>query len=122
MKIRVPQLIAFNKPDAYLVGGCVRDLIRGLAPMDYDIAVSSTPRAFAQQIVNKNGGRIVELGKDRFTVYRVASPSWMIDITSYQGTIEQDLLSRDFTINALACSLAGSGAGSGASSSASASS
>lgn len=109
MEIKVPQLIAVNKPDAYLVGGCVRDLIRGLAPMDYDIAVSSAPRALAQQIVNKNGGRIVVLGKDRFTVYRVASPAWTVDITSYKGgAIHQDLLSRDFTINALACSLAGS--------------
>ena len=29
--------------EAYLVGGCVRDELRGLAPADYDIATSARP-------------------------------------------------------------------------------
>jgi poly(A) polymerase len=107
MKIQVPPLIASSQPGAYLVGGSVRDIIRGQTPVDLDIAVSSDPRAFAEQIAKKSGGRVVLLGKDRFTVYRVASPKGNIDITTYKGQdIRQDLLARDFTINALACSLA----------------
>lgn len=109
MKIKIPQWMAGLRPDAYLVGGSVRDLISGLTPMDYDITVSSPPRDLAREIAKKSGGRVVVLGKDHFTVYRVASPSWTIDITIYKGgNIRQDLLSRDFTINALACDLADS--------------
>ncbi len=105
MKIQVPSLMATNRPDTYLVGGSVRDLILGLTPVDYDLAVPSDSRAFAQEIANKNGGRVVLLGKNRFTVYRVATPQWNIDITTYKGQdIRQDLLARDFTINALAYS------------------
>jgi tRNA nucleotidyltransferase/poly(A) polymerase len=108
MKIQVPQLIACNQPGAYLVGGSVRDLIRGLTPVDYDIAVPYDPRLFAEEIAKRNGGRVVLLGKDRFAVYRVSSAQWNIDITTYKGRdIRQDLLARDFTINALACSLSG---------------
>lgn len=103
-------MIAGSRPDAYLVGGSVRDLARGLMPLDYDIAVASDPQALAQEIVDKNGGRIVVLGKDRLTVYRVAGASWNIDITLFKGRdIREDLLNRDFTINALACGLDGHG-------------
>ncbi len=107
MKIQLPHLNAPSQPGAYMVGGSVRDLIRGLTPVDYDIAVPSAPCAFAEKIAQKNGGRVILLGKDHFTVYRVASPKWNIDVTKYKGRdIRQDLLARDFTINALACSLA----------------
>ncbi len=106
MRIQVPRIIASSRRGNYLVGGSVRDLIQGLTPVDYDIAVSSDPRAFAEEAAKRNGGRVVLLGKDRFTVYRVASPQWNIDITTCKGRdIRQDLLARDFTINALACSL-----------------
>ncbi len=107
MRITVPPIIACNQRGNYLVGGSVRDLIQGVTPIDYDIAVSSNPQAFAEETAKRNGGRVVLLGKDRFTVYRVASPRWNIDITACRGLdIRQDLLARDFTINALACSLA----------------
>jgi len=108
MRIQVPRInVGSQQRGNYLVGGSVRDLIQGLTPVDYDIAVSSDPRAFAEDIAKRNGGRVVLLGKDRYTVYRVVSPRWNMDITTCKGRdIRQDLLARDFTINALACNLA----------------
>lgn len=106
MKVKVPAFIACNRPGTFLVGGSVRDLARGLTPLDYDIAVSCDPQVFAEEAARKTGGRIVLLGKDRFTVYRVAAPQRTIDITPFKGrNIRQDLMARDFTINALACDL-----------------
>jgi tRNA nucleotidyltransferase/poly(A) polymerase len=106
MKIQFPELISSRRPDAYLVGGCVRDLIQGLAPRDFDIAVSGDPLAFAEETATRLGGRVFVLGKDKFTVFCVATRKVQIDIMSYKAlNIEDDLLRRDFTINALACRL-----------------
>jgi len=50
--------------EAYLVGGCVRDLLRGVEPHDWDICTSACPeeteRCFA-------GERIVPLSGNQFT-------------------------------------------------------
>ena len=48
---------------AYLVGGCVRDLLLGRPPADYDVAVLGDSRAYAQTLAAAAGGRIVEIGK-----------------------------------------------------------
>lgn len=107
MKIQVPDLTTSRRPGTYLVGGCVRDLIQGLKPRDYDMVVSGDPRALAEEIAAAKGGRCFTLGKGELTVFCVAAPQLKLDIMSYKGAdINEDLLSRDFTINALACSLA----------------
>ena len=106
MRIRVPDSISSRRPDAYLVGGCVRDLIQGVTPRDYDLAVSEAPRNFAEEIATRLGGRFFVLGKDKFTVFCVTTPEAQIDIMAYKGPdIQSDLMQRDFTINALACRL-----------------
>ena len=107
MQITLPHHLGECRPGAYLVGGSIRDLIRGITPLDYDIAVGTDPEGFARRIAERTHGRLVVLGKKRFSVYRVVSAHWVLDVTSYKGRdICQDLLSRDFTINTLACDLA----------------
>ena len=107
MQIALPHHLGECRPGAFLVGGSVRDLIRGTTPWDYDIAVGTDPEGFARRIAERIHGRLVVLGKKRFSVYRVVSAHWILDVTSYKGRdICQDLLARDFTINSLACDLA----------------
>jgi poly(A) polymerase len=107
MKIHVPDLMTGQRSGTYLVGGCVRDLIQGRTPRDFDIAVSGDPRAFAEETATRLDGRVFVLGKDKFTVFCVIAHKVKIDIMAYNGSnIKNDLLNRDFTINALGCHLA----------------
>ena len=88
---------------AYLVGGCVRDLLLGRPPDDYDVAVLGDSQAYAQTLAAAAGGRIVEIGKPTFCLFRVIAPAGIIDVTAAAGaTIAEDLRHRDFTINAMA--------------------
>jgi tRNA nucleotidyltransferase/poly(A) polymerase len=106
-ELRLPDNLFGRLPRAYLVGGAVRDLIRGVDPQDYDIAVSSSPEKIAHLIAERLGGKIVKLGKDQFSLYRIVSDSLEVDITALKNNdIEQDLKRRDFTINAMAYDLA----------------
>ena len=88
---------------AYLVGGCVRDLLLGRPPADYDVSVLGDPQAYAQALAASAGGRIVSIGKTAFRLWRVVAPGAVIDVTAAAGaSIAKDLRHRDFTINALA--------------------
>ncbi|MDI6687488.1 MAG: HD domain-containing protein [Desulfobacterales bacterium] len=92
--------------NAYLVGGSIRDLLLGLSPIDYDIAVLGNPEQFAKNIASKTSGRIVRMGKPGHMIIRVVSGNKIFDISSINDvSIEEDLNKRDFTINALAYSL-----------------
>ena len=88
---------------AYLVGGCVRDLLLGRPPADFDVAVLGDPRTYAHTLAAAAGGRIVEIGKPEFRLWRVVAPGAIIDVSAAAGaSIAEDLRHRDFTINALA--------------------
>ncbi|MBU4185918.1 MAG: HD domain-containing protein [Proteobacteria bacterium] len=92
--------------DAYIVGGSIRDIILGKSPFDYDIAVLGNPEKFAKKIAVKKSDHIVEIGKQDHKIIRVISGNKIFDISSVnESTIEDDLLKRDFTINAMAYSL-----------------
>jgi poly(A) polymerase len=106
MHIDLPVHLFETETDAYLVGGAVRDLIRGRQPKDYDVVVDGDPDAFARNLAHRMGGRVVMLNKDRFALHRVVGNKTFIDVTHMAGNdIESDLYSRDFTINAMACRL-----------------
>ena len=91
---------------AYIVGGSIRDIILGRTPFDYDIAVFGSPEKFAKKIAVKKSDHIIEIGKHDYKIIRVISDNKTFDISSVNGnTIEDDLIKRDFTINAMACSL-----------------
>ena len=95
-----------DRQGVYLVGGAVRDLLTGRVPDDIDLAVQGDIRRIAVDIVQKAGGRAIELGNKNFGVIRVVTPALVIDIAPLNGmSIETDLLSRDFTINAMAYDL-----------------
>jgi poly(A) polymerase len=88
---------------AYLVGGCVRDLLLGRTPADYDLAVTGDPSKSARELAAASGGRVIELGRPGFHLSRVAGGGRIIDVTPVAGgSIAEDLRRRDFTINSLA--------------------
>ena len=95
--------------DAYVVGGTVRDVLLGRTPRDLDLAVSGDAMAIAQRLAGTLPGHFVQLD-DVNSVARVvldAGPVRHVDVARLQGTLEDDLRRRDFTIDALAAPLGG---------------
>ena len=109
-----------NNFQAYLVGGCVRDLICGLEPKDFDIATDATPEQVRKIF---KASRII--GR-RFKLVHVFNRSELIEVATFRagddssnnnnlikdtsgkiirdniwGDLEQDTYRRDFTVNAL---------------------
>jgi tRNA nucleotidyltransferase/poly(A) polymerase len=101
----MPLLPSFITPAAgtYLVGGCVRDLLLGRPPKDFDVAVAGSPAEYAAALAAALNGRVVELGRTAARTWRVATAGRIVDVSPIQGAgIRDDLLRRDFTINAMA--------------------
>lgn len=96
---------------AYFAGGCVRDVVRGLLPKDYDIATDATPE-IVQQIfprtyaVGAHFGVVVVLENGmNFEVATFRSDDAYIDgrrpASVRFATPEEDANRRDFTINGM---------------------
>jgi len=101
---------------AYLVGGCVRDLLLGHKPKDFDIVTDALPPQIKKTFRNCRligrrfrlahiyfGREIIEVATfragDEDTALRTQDGIIMRD--NVYGTIEQDAERRDFTVNAL---------------------
>ncbi len=108
--------------EAYLVGGCVRDLVLGIEPKDFDVATNAHPEQICEHFSNS---RLI--GR-RFRIVHVYFYRNNIEVSTFRaqtsqtkansqsstagangrilrdntfGTIEEDAIRRDFTINAL---------------------
>ena len=97
--------------EAYLVGGCVRDLLLGREPKDWDVATSARPDAVAPLFSD-----VHEVGR-HFGVLRVRCDEHWIEVATFRSEgaysdgrhpdtvsftdARQDALRRDFTVNAL---------------------
>jgi tRNA nucleotidyltransferase/poly(A) polymerase len=92
--------------EAWVVGGAVRDELLGRPLVDLDIACRD-PRAAAVAYARRTGGAPFPLS-ERHGAWRVALDGGRtVDFTPLRGSIEDDLATRDFTVNAIAVPLAG---------------
>ena len=103
---------------AYLVGGCVRDLLLGMRPKDFDVATSAHPNQVKETFRNSRligrrfrlahvffrGGKIIEVStfrKSPLDELTDLPQDLLIRHDNVFGTEEEDARRRDFTINAL---------------------
>ena len=94
---------------AWLVGGCVRDLVLGREPKDYDISTDATPGGTAGAVSQgPTGGRAIRRRAggwrgSRDVPQRSCLRRWppSRSVSRLKPIREQDVLRRDFTINAL---------------------
>jgi tRNA nucleotidyltransferase/poly(A) polymerase len=92
--------------EAWVVGGAVRDELLGRELVDLDIAVRD-PRRAARAYAKASRGAPFALS-ERHGAWRVALDGGRtVDFTPLPGSVEDDLATRDFTINAIARPLAG---------------
>ncbi|MDF1630448.1 MAG: polynucleotide adenylyltransferase PcnB [Alcanivoracaceae bacterium] len=103
--------------EAYLVGGCLRDILNGVTPKDFDVVTNARPeevqKLFRRARVIGRRFKIahVYFGQDVIEVAtfralsepdeREESEHGMILRDNIYGSIEEDALRRDFTLNAL---------------------
>src|SRR5437867_6968769 len=87
--------------EAWVVGGAVRDELLGRELLDLDVAVAEPERA-ARAFAKRSGGAPFPLS-ERHGAWRVAlDDGRTVDFTPLRAGIEDDLATRDFTINAIA--------------------
>jgi len=101
--------------EAYLVGGCIRDLLLGYAPKDFDIATNATPeqiqkifkrsriigRRFKLVHIMFSARKFIEVATFRSSKTPPTSTKGMVLRDNFYGSIKDDVFRRDFTINGL---------------------
>jgi poly(A) polymerase len=104
--VYITERLQANGFETYIVGGAVRDLILGKKPKDFDIVTAASPGKIKKIFRN---ARII--GR-RFRLVHVFFGSKIIEVSTFRstrdgltsntfGTIEEDVLRRDFSLNAL---------------------
>ena len=102
----------------YLVGGSVRDLLRGVEPRDIDVAVEGDALELARVVAERVDGEVRDYG--RFGTATVEAPGLSVDFAQTRreryprpgalpevepAPLDEDLRRRDFTVNAMAAAL-----------------
>ena len=104
--------------NVYLVGGVVRDLLLGYPNFDLDLVVEGDAVKLAQQVAKTRQAKLV--AHHRFGTAKLSYDSFNLDLATARketyarpgalptvtpGTLKDDLIRRDFSINAMAISL-----------------
>jgi len=108
--------------EAYLIGGCVRDILIGRKPKDWDVTTNATPEEiislFTDTFYENNYGTVGIVNEEtkdetlkviEVTPYRLEaeySDNRRPDHVTFSQKLEDDLQRRDFTINAIALEIA----------------
>ncbi len=112
--LKVVRRLARYDHEAYLVGGCVRDLLLSQTPKDFDVATSAHPeevralfrnsriigRRFRLVHVMFHGRKVIEVATFRRTPQSSADGELIRNDNAF-GDAHEDAQRRDFTINAL---------------------
>ncbi len=113
--VKVVRRLTESGFEAYLVGGCVRDMLLGLQPKDFDIATAATPRQVKRLFRNSRvigrrfrlvhvvfGDKVLEVSTFRALAKpHAAGADPLIREDNVWGTAAEDALRRDFTLNGL---------------------
>jgi tRNA nucleotidyltransferase/poly(A) polymerase len=89
--------------EIYLVGGYIRDILRGINSPDRDYIVNGNIIYFVNEIRNIIGGTVVRFRKGNM-IRLALKNGFTFDFSRLLGTLKEDLSKRDFTINAIAWS------------------
>jgi poly(A) polymerase len=103
------RVLAGQPGSFWVVGGAIRDALRGEPVGEIDLATDTDPRSAARALARATDAHCFELS-DRHSSWRVTDRDreWTIDLAALRAeTIEADLRLRDFTANAIAVPLAG---------------
>jgi poly(A) polymerase len=114
--LKVIERLQQNGYQAYFVGGCLRDILLGHHPKDFDVVTNARPDQITKMFSNA-----IIIGR-RFTLVHVRFRNEIIELATFRrehkqdlhpssngiifddniyGTLEDDVIRRDFTVNAL---------------------
>ena len=113
--IKTIEILEDNGFEAYLVGGAVRDLLFGIKPKDFDVVTNATPDQIhhlfrRSRMIGRRfklvhviyGREVIEVSTYRSQQKQIPqADSSVIKDDNHFGTIEEDAMRRDFTINAM---------------------
>ncbi len=111
--LRIIDILENNGHKAYIVGGCIRDMLLNIKPKDYDICTSARPEQ-VQKLFKKSiptgikHGTVTVISDSNpveVTTFRVESgysDRRHPDNVNYTDSLIEDLKRRDFTMNAIA--------------------
>jgi poly(A) polymerase/tRNA nucleotidyltransferase (CCA-adding enzyme) len=115
--LEVVEKLKENGFEAYIVGGCVRDFLRGVEPEDWDITTNAKPeeimkifpKSFYENrfltvtvLTESENPKLKEIEITTFRKEAKYTDKRHPDFVGFAKTLEEDLARRDFTINAMA--------------------
>jgi poly(A) polymerase len=112
--LKIVKKLTNSDYETYLVGGCIRDILLGHKPKDFDIATSATPeqirklfkrsriigRRFKLVHIMFSARKFIEVATFRTGKVQTSSAGLVLR-DNYYGTLKDDVFRRDFTVNGL---------------------